>query len=248
MAFFCTPSGDWPMVKGHLGSFNESVARYATHLDETLVLLRLYLEAMYYQATGNIESALDLYEDERLILPSTPPNALTPQGRTRQDIAILSSMNMLWALQVKEHQDTSQNNVMIEKLERLCPNHPDKDIRTAFQLIKSTVETNPPMTMIQVKNHLKIALDLAKTSCNQVFMSIILTVMCHRFFNGVVGDQSLKSAQAALHQAGRSGNPLWKSVATGLMANSLEVHGRRAEADGTMAQALDMAQKIFADS
>lgn len=248
MAFFYTPGGDWAKVNRHLGLFNESVEKYKTHLDETLVLLRLYLEGMYYQGTGNIDQALNSYEDERLLLPSTPMSAATPLGRIRQDIAILSSMNMLWALQVKEHQDTSQNNVMIERLERLCPNHPDKDIRTAFQLIKSTVQTNPPMSMIQIKNHLKIALELAKTSYNQVFMSIILTVMCNRFFSGVVGDQSIKSAQAALHQAGRSGNPLWKSVAAGLMANTLDVHGRKSEADATMGQALEMAQKIFPSS
>jgi len=247
-AFFHTPGGNWPKVKLHLSLLNESVEKYKTYLDETPVLLSLYLEGMYHQATGNIGSALEIYEDERLTLPSITTSAVTPQGRIRQDIAILSSMNMLWALQLKEHQDTSQNNVMIAKLERLCLKHPDKDIQTAFQLIKSTVQTIPPMPMIQIKNHLKIALELAKTSYNQIFMSIILIVMCNRFFSGVVGDQSLKSAQAAVHQAGRSGNPLWKSVAVGLLANSLKVHGRNAEADATMGQALKIAESIFPGS
>jgi len=245
LAFFHTPAGNWQNVKLHLNRMDEFVEEYKTQLDETLVLLRLYLEGMYHQATGNIDLALDIYENDRLILPPLTNSTVTPQGRVQQDIAILSSMNMLWALQVKEHKDMSQNIVMIDKLERLCQNHPDKDIRTAFQLIKSTVQTEPPMSMIQIKNHLKMALELAKTSHNQIFMSIILTVMCNRFFSGVVGDQSLKSAQAAVHQAGRSGNPLWKSVATGLMANSLEVHGRNTEAEATMKQAVKLAESIF---
>lgn len=248
IAFSHATVGDWSTVKLHLDLLSDSVRNFDTSLDSILVSLKLYLDGIYHQGIGDFDSALRIYQDERLSLPASKSLTMTPACQIQRDIAILAYMNMLWTLQDRQWLDPSQNAAMIERLEQLCSNHPDKDLVTAFHIIKSTVTTSPPTTMIQIKGHLKLALAGSQTTANKLFLCITLSIMCSRFFSGVLGDQSMKSAMSASQQASNVGNALWMSVADGMLAQCYDVHGRKGEAQATMEQAQAIAQKAFPSS
>jgi hypothetical protein len=89
----------------------------------------------------------------------------------------------------------------------------------------ATVRTNPPAPVFKVKKYLGAALNGSQITGNTQFLCITLNVMCDRFFHGVVGDQAKKSAEAAVAQAKRSGNSLWKSVANGMLSQCYDVQG-----------------------
>ena len=73
--------------------------------------------------------------------------------------------------------------------------------------------------------------------------ALALILMSDKFFKGVVGDQAMKCAKAASHQARRSGDPLWLSVAQGMEAECLEIMGKTDDAK----KIRDAAEKITKD-
>lgn len=68
--------------------------------------------------------------------------------------------------------------------------------------------------------------------------------MAERFFRGVVGEQSQKSARSALSMARKWKNDIWTSVAEGLLAESLETQGMLAEADQARRDAREIAARL----
>lgn len=136
-----------------------------------------------------------------------------------------------------------------ELLERLGPihaEHPDEEIRTAHHLVLATVPTNPPSSINQIKHHIGLALTAATKLGNTQSLAMALNLMRARLFESVVGDQAMKSARAGQAQAKKSGNLLWMSVAEGMLAQTLEVHGQVAEARAIRGDGIRLANEAFA--
>lgn len=68
--------------------------------------------------------------------------------------------------------------------------------------------------------------------------------MSWKFFRGVVGDQAENSARASQKLAKKSGDSLWISVADGLLADTLEVQGKHAEAVAARKEATAVAEGL----
>lgn len=243
---FCYASGtDWKAAREQLKLLKDSLQDLEDPTDDSLTLLYTYLSGLCFQGSGDLDRALELYRDPSLRLPGKPGSPAGPEEQLKRDLSILSSLNALWILQDGIQFDPSQNSVMIAELESLCTAHPNRDIQTAFNLVKATVITKPPTPTIKMKTFLGQALEASKITANKQFLSITLSVMCGKFFVGVVGDQAEKAGRAAVHQAKRAHNTLWLSVANGMLAENLETQGKVEEARAVHAEARRIAAVAF---
>ena len=228
---------NWTEAKRHIEGLKTAARTYEVPLTGPLEYLVLYLDGVYHQGIGDFDTALRIFRDAKFKLSPAKTTTLTSTDQIERDLAILATLNTLWILQDKGRQDLDRNAELMEALEPFCVNHPNLDIRTAFHLSGAMVEKNPPLRTIDIKASLRLALDCAQKTQNTQFLAITLCVMCNRFFTGVLGVQSEKSAKAASVQAGRTGNVLWMSVADKLLAQFYESQGRSNEAQDSMASA-----------
>ncbi|ETS80222.1 hypothetical protein PFICI_07751 [Pestalotiopsis fici W106-1] len=206
-------------------------------LEGVVGLYSCYLSGVYHQGTGNLAAAKSIYEGALLSLENNLDDngdiqglASMKQGHAELEVRVLSAFNRIWIMQHPEHRDDRLTTELIELLRPLCTDHPNIEIRTAFNLILAATQTNPPIGMTAAKNHLAIALNGARALGDVHTLSIALNLMQAKLFHNIVGDQALKSAKAGASQARRAGNRLWISVAEGLLAQSYEVQGQMVEA------------------
>ncbi|KAL2068094.1 hypothetical protein VTL71DRAFT_16192 [Oculimacula yallundae] len=243
MAFCSAGLGDWSETKRHIDDLMSTSRSFDIAPTGPLEILALYLTGVYYQGIGDLDRALDIFQDAKFALPAVKGSITTSADQLHRDISLLAALNTLWILQESSRQDFNKNTALIEKLKPYCEHHPSIDIQTAFNLVWATVPTNPPAQVYQIKNYLRAALGGASATANTQFLCITLNVMCSRFFSNVVGDQAEKSAMAASTQATNSGNVLWRSVADGMLAQCYEVQGKKELAQQTLRQAQYFAQK-----
>ncbi|KAI0167195.1 cohesin loading factor-domain-containing protein [Pestalotiopsis sp. NC0098] len=206
-------------------------------LEGVVGLYSCYLSGVYHQGTGNLASAKSIYEGALLSLENNVDEngniqglANMKQGHAELEVRVLSAFNRIWIMQHPDHRDDPLTTELIELLRPLCLEHPNIEIRTAFNLILAATQTSPPIGMTAAKNHLAVALNGARALGDVHTLSIALNLMRSKLFQNIVGDQALKSAKAGASQARRAGNKLWMSVAEGLLAQSYEVQGQMVEA------------------
>jgi hypothetical protein len=247
MAFSVAATGDWTATKRYIEVLKTTAKNYEVSLRGPLGYLMLYLTGVYHQGIGDFEAALQIYENEKFDLSAIRSSNLSSADQVERDIALLASLNTLCILQDSERMDINTNTAIINNLEPLCSSHPNREIQTAFNLIVATIKTNPEAPLFKVKNYLRAALNGAQQTCNTQFTCITLNVMCSRFFTGVVGPQAEKSAQAAAAQAGKSGNPLWRSVAEGMLGQCYDVQGKTVEGQEKLHLARMLSQKALPD-
>jgi len=195
-----------------------------------------YLLGVYHQGTGNLDAAISIYSH-----PSFSLDANGSRGVHRKpaesEVTLLASFNLIWIMQHPAHQDDQRTQELLEQIRPLCVDHPNMEIRTAYNLVMAAIQTTPRVPMTAVKTHISTALSNAKTLADVHTLSIALNLMRAKLFQNIVGDQALKSAKAASTQARRSGNTLWMSVADGMLSQSYEVQG-----------ATDEAQRVWQDA
>jgi hypothetical protein len=231
LAFCAASTSDWAELKTNIDHVGSTARHNDLPLSGPLGCLSMYLTGVWLQGTGNLDSALRIFQDPKLSLPASNPSTSTSVSQISRDFAILAALNTLWILQEPSRLNAERNNSLLAQLEPLCHHNQNKDIHTAFCLIKATITTNPQTPLFEVKRHLAQALAGAQRTSNSHFLCITLNVMCSKFFTGVVGEQAEKSALAASVQAQKSGNVLWKSVADGMLGSCYDVQGKKKEAD-----------------
>lgn len=198
-------------------------------LEGLLGLSRKYLSGAIAQGTGDLDTALSLYSDSCFDVESFGRR----QGGRKQaeyELSLLAALNRLCIMQHNAYQDDQETLDLLDLLRPLCGDHPNLEIRITFNLVLAAINTNPPIPMTAVKTHISTALNGAKALGDVKTSAIALSLMQVKLFQGIVGDQAMKSARAASQQAKRSGSNLWMSVADGMLASSLEVQGLTAEA------------------
>jgi hypothetical protein len=232
---------EWKAAKADLDSLDAAIRDLGDDVEPLLVTLFIYLSGMYCQGTGDLDQALGLYRDKKLSLPDPDAPIHSPDEQVRRDLAILALMNSLWILQCDPQRNLEHNSALLSALERLCTDHRNKEIQTAFNLLRATVDTDPATPQTKTKMFIRAALAGAKLTQSIHLICMTLNLMCNKFFVGIVGDQAEKSAMAASVQAKKSGNKLWMSVADGLLARSFEIEGKNADAQRVMAEATRLA-------
>lgn len=215
-------------------------------LSSALDHLIMYISGVYYQGVGDLDAALQIFRNEKFHIPPEPQSQHFSRSvdQVNHDFSLLAALNTIWILQESSRKDRRANTAMITKLTPYCERHPNRDIRTAFHLVVATAETEPVTLLYKIKSELKLAMEGAQIAANTQFLCITLNIMCSKFFMNVVGSQADKSARAASVQAKRNGNPLWKSVADGMLAECYEVNGKKAEAYAALTQAQRHAQDL----
>ncbi|SPQ21952.1 6631a51a-17eb-4f99-86ad-9b43d0d4909a [Thermothielavioides terrestris] len=231
---------DWAKVKSCLETVQDCEPR-----SEFLSVLTLYLEGVFYQGTAKLEQAVEIWKDKKFEMDwSGAPRA--GRSRIETELSILAALNRLWILQEPKQADDAETAELIDLLRPICEDNPDQEIRTVYNLVLSSIRTNPPLSINQVKRHIQQALAGAQQTSNTHHLSIALNIMRCKLFENVVGEQALKSAKAGSAQARKSGNVLWMSVADGMLAQSLEMQGALAEARATHAAGARLANEAFA--
>lgn len=203
-----------------------------------------YLSGTFYQGSGDLDTALEIYQDPRFKITTEKSSNISSTEQIEHDLAILAGLNALLILQEPKRFDPVRNSTMLNILEPLCLGHTNQDIVNAFNLIMVTVKTDPPKTVMEIKHHLSAALNGTKKTSNSQLLSITVNLMFSIFFVGVIGTQAENSAQAASRTAAKSGNPLWMSIANRMLARCYELHGKTENAQAAMEISLKSAEKI----
>ncbi|KAI1283652.1 cohesin loading factor-domain-containing protein [Xylaria sp. FL0933] len=213
----------------------------------TVVLYSMYLAGVYHQGTGDLDAAISIYSH-----PDFSLDVDEARGGHRKpaefEVALLAAFNLIWIIQDPDYRNDQRTQELLEQIRPLCMDHPNMEIRTAYNLVMAAIQTNPPVPMTAVKTHISTALSNAKNLADVHTLSIALNLMRAKLFQSIVGDQALKSAKAASTQARRSGNTLWMSVADGMLSQSYEVQGEMVEAQKVWHDATHFANQAMKTS
>ncbi|OBT99118.1 hypothetical protein VE01_02297 [Pseudogymnoascus verrucosus] len=241
MVFCSISTTDWTTAKANLDAFEVAISDMGASVGPVIVQLYIYLSAMYFQGTGDLERALELYRSEEFTLPKLDDIARSPEEHVRRELSVLAAMNSLWIMQCDPQVDLEQNARLLAMLEPWGANNANKEVEAVYNLLRASVETRPATTQTQSKAYIRAAMEVARNMKNVHLICVVLNLMCEKYFGGIVGDQAEKSAVAASTQAKKSGNLLWMSTAEGLLARSFEIQGKTREAQTSMAEAVRLA-------
>ncbi|KAI1636414.1 cohesin loading factor-domain-containing protein [Biscogniauxia mediterranea] len=212
-------------------------------LGNIVVLYSMYLTGVYHQGTGDLATANMIYSEHfGLDADDTSHSSRKP---AELDVSLLATFNRIWIMQEPSYRNDRLTLELLEQLRPLCTDHPNLEIRTAYNLVLAAIQTNPPIPMTAVKTHISTALNNAKILGDVQTLSIALNLMRAKLFQSIVGDQALKSAKAASTQAKKSGNLLWMSVASGMLAQSYDVQGQGFEASSSWQDAIKYRTQAF---
>ncbi|KAI2473705.1 cohesin loading factor-domain-containing protein [Annulohypoxylon bovei var. microspora] len=213
-------------------------------LEGIVMLYSTYLAGVYHQGTGDLKTASMIYRNR--IFNLDDGNDRNGSRKTAEvEVSLLAAFNRIWIMQHPDYRDDRLTLDLLEQLRPLCADHPNQEIRTAYNLVLAAVQTNPPIPMTAVKMHISTALNNAQSLGNVQTLSIALNVMRAKLFQDIVGDQALKSAKAASNQAKKSGNTLWMSVADGMLAQSFDVQGQSLDARKAWEDATQSARQAL---
>ncbi|KHJ33930.1 putative cohesin loading factor [Erysiphe necator] len=244
IAFCHSLSAEWIQLKTSLEKLQKTMNNIEIPIKNQLQSLIIYLSGVCYQGSGDLDTALEIFQDSRFKLPVEKTSNISSIEQMELDIAILAGLNALLILQHPKRFDPVRNKTMLNMLEPICLSHNNQDIVNAFNLTMVTVKTNSLKTFMEIKHHLSAALNGAKKTNNSQLLSITVTLMFSTFFVGRIGNQAENGAQAASRTAAKSGNPLWMSVADNLLAQCNELHGKTEDAKAAMTLALESARRV----
>ncbi|KAL8791476.1 MAG: hypothetical protein Q9213_000093 [Squamulea squamosa] len=207
---------------------------------ELLDLLTQYLEGIINQGTGNLDTALSIFQHSDFTLPN-----LTSTTPTHLDLAILSTFNSILIVRDPSH---SSHHILPSLLSSLDPHlthiKNSKPLTSAYNLILATSPNPTAPTIVKTKQFLQNSLSAAKAIANNQLLCITLSLMSDKFFKGVVGEQSEKSARASENLARKGNDALWKSVSAGVVGETLELAGRGEEAERVRSMGREIAKGL----
>ncbi len=242
LAFAYCARTDWDSARSVLAKINEDVEGQKVPPTDSLRSSILYLQGVICQGTGDIENALSTFQDP-IFAFLTPTNTHRPPHSVQQDFSILAQLNVVLLLRHPSRSTDESISSILSSIEPLCLNHPNLDLRSAYSLIKAAAHPTDPM--IKKKGYLQNALSGAQTAGNLQLTCLALNILSWKFFRGVVGEQAEKSAKAALALACKAEDRLWMCVAQEMMADTLEVQGKGAEAAGMRQKAGTLAEEVI---
>lgn len=238
LAFMCCSRADWSSAETALESLRQTAANTSIDSSGTLMRFATYLGGVIEQGKGLTASALSTYQSSMLSLPNS--NVRTSDART--DVSILAAMNSLLVIRDVSHPQHHLAESLLAGIEPLCLTHPNKNIVSAFHLIKAT--TNSKDSIVKTKQCIQSALQAAKSISNQQLLCISMNLMTAMFFTDIVGEQAEKSAKAGRLLAKRCKDDLWICVADGMLADTLEKHGKMQEAQVVRQEMMELKDKL----
>jgi hypothetical protein len=218
---------DWDLANQSLQELRQSTKEIDSSLPESIECLIAYAAGTIAQATGDLSSALAIFQSPLLSLPTS--TSKTSRNDPCRDTRVLSALNTVLIIRDPSHPAHSHLPAVLATLEPFCQTSPNKYIQAAYFLVCSTVHTD---STIQTKQYLQQALQSATAISNSQITCMTLTFMSWKYFRGVVGEQAEKSARAGRAMAKRANDRLWASVTDEMLADTLERQGKGEEARG----------------
>ncbi|KAL8861396.1 MAG: hypothetical protein Q9178_002269 [Gyalolechia marmorata] len=206
--------------------------KIAASIPKNLELLDLqiqYLDGVVNQGIGRLDTALSIFQRPQFSLMG-PTTTTTPP--THLDLAILSSFNSILIVRDPSH---LSHRLLPSLLSSLEPHLPyienSRPLTSAYNIILATSLNPTAPTIVKTKEYLGKSLSAAKAIDNNQLLCMTLSLMSDKFFKGVVGKQSEKSARASENLARKGSDALWRSVTAGLVGKTLELAGRSEDAE-----------------
>jgi hypothetical protein len=225
LIFLASGRTDWELAGRTLKELRQAGADLGDDVPSTLQCLMEYAEGIIAQGVGDLEKALSVFQNPIFALPSFVSR--TVRNDPRRDTAILAALNTILILRDPSHSSHPRLPSVLSVVEPFCQGSSNKYIQAAYYLVCATVQTE---STIKTKQHLQQALQSATSICNSQITCITLTFMSYKYFRGVVGEQSEKSAKAGRAMAKKARDRLWVSVADEMLAETLERQGKAPEA------------------
>ncbi|KAL8734508.1 MAG: hypothetical protein Q9166_001408 [cf. Caloplaca sp. 2 TL-2023] len=234
----CTRTA-WTAAQEQFLELQNTATSIPTNL-ELLDLLILYLDGVINQGMGHLDTALSIFQ-----LPCFSIINQTASSPTQLDLSILSTLNSILIIRSPDH---PSHHLLPSLLTSLEPHrshiNTSKPLRSAYNLILATPPHPTTPTIVKTKQYLQVSLSAAKATANNQLLCITLSLMSHKFFKGVVGEQSEKSAWASQNLARKGMNALWRSVSAGIVGESLELAGKGEEAEKVRSMGREIARGL----
>lgn len=224
--FLACSRTDWDFATQSLKDLRQATQELDPEVPKSIQCLMEYATGSIAQATGDLASALAIFQSPLLRL--SPSSSKISRNDPYRDICVLSALNTVLILRDPAHPSHSQLPAILSTLESFCQASPNKYIQAAYFLVCSTVHTE---STIQTKQYLQQALQSATAISNSQITCMTLTFMSWKYFRGVVGEQAEKSARAGRAMAKRANDRLWASVTDEMLADTLERQGKGEEAN-----------------
>lgn len=224
--FLACSRTDWDYASQTLKVLRQVTQELGPNLPNSIECLMEYAAGTISQATGDLVSALTIFQSPLLTL--SPSASKISRNDPYRDICILSALNTVLIIRDPTHPAHPHLPAILTILESFCQHSPNKYIQAAYFLVCSTVHTD---STIQTKQYLQQALQSATAISNSQITCMTLTFMSWKYFRGVVGEQAEKSARAGRAMAKRANHRLWASVTDEMLADTLERQGKGEEAN-----------------
>lgn len=225
--FLACSRTDWEMAGQSLKELRQAIQESGPAVSNAIECLTEYAAGTIAQATGDLNTALAIFQSPILSLSSS--SSKTARNDPCRDICILASLNIVLIIRDPAHPSHSYLSNVLTTLDSFCSGTPNKYIQAAYHLVCATIH---PDSTIQTKQYLQQALQSATAISNSQITCMTLTFMSWRYFRGVVGEQAEKSARAGRAMAKRANDRLWLSVTDEMLADTLERQGKGEEARG----------------
>ncbi|EEQ30342.1 75k gamma secalin [Microsporum canis CBS 113480] len=223
---------EWRTASKTLKEVRSTLAELGESANDDIKCLAEYARGIIYQATGDTGAAMAIYRQPMFSLAQSTNK--TSRSNPHRDTSILANLNIVLLLRDPSKADHPLASETLSIVGPHCQSSPNKYIRAAYSLISATVHTD---STIQTKRDLHQALQAATAIQNSQITCVALTFMSWKYFRGVIGEQSEKSAMAARAMARKADDKLWMSVTDDLLAETLDRQGKSMEAEALRAKA-----------
>ena len=255
-AFLLCDRSDWESARAVLDEVDLIGHDLGTQCPPELTCIARYLDGTIYQGTGDLVTALSIFRSPTFAIPPNMNKA--SRNDIKRDTSLLAALNTILIIHPPSHPSHHLLQTLLAEITPFLQKNTSSSplLQSAHSLIVSILtglssnegsvdpfsETSTPI--LRTKQHLGAALATARQIGNAQIISLSLALMTDKFFRGVVGDQAEKSARASSAMARKSGNMLWTSVCDGMLAESLAIQGKRAEAERSWDDALRVAETL----
>lgn len=225
--------GEWT-AQGLLSLVEAAKAVPNYEMNEVYSII-LYAAGMYFQATGNLASALECFQLLMNVLPKS------------SELVLLASINSCMIYRGDIFYNPEKALILLRDIQPLIENSPNQSLKLAFSVLLSidaTSHTTTPATLSQISNLLGTARKLANTQLTTVI-----------FYLGAASfpDQTQRSkmATAGFFNAKRSRDVLWCWITGLLLAQNMRAEGKDLSADEqeqTNAKIYQLVENLLNDS
>ena len=200
----------------------------------------IYLEGLIAQGTGDTAAALSKYGNALLSLDSTHNSKKTT---ICCELSMLAALNTILIIHSPAHPQHVRITELLSALQGLDGRTESRNLKGAYYLVRA-IASNTHSEVLKTKEYLTKVLKEAKATFNNQLQCVALNFMTEKFFKGLIGEQPLKSARAAVSMARKGRSDLWTSVAEDLLADCFEVQSKSDEAEQRRKEAKRIAAKL----